>query len=134
MARIGMAVSDASKIIATPLKTQQASRKIEQSAKRIAEILADYDLDAVVVGLPLRLDGSNSQMTDEVQLFIQTLKEFVSCTVVPWDERLTSQQADRSLREAKLSRKKRAQNIDSVSALLILQSYLDSQQCQTGVC
>lgn len=131
--RIGLSISDASCIIASPLKTLQAPPKLENSAKQLLEIVATLSKDygdpitTIVVGLPLRMNGTTSHLTDEVTLFVEKLKELTDIPVVTWDERLTSVQADRSLREGNFTRKRRAKMVDSVAALIILQSFLDAK-------
>lgn len=131
-ARIGMSMSDERKIIASPLVTIKAEKKLEDSVAKVAAEITrlgenNYVIDEVVVGMPLKMNGGMSTMTDETVKFSELLRELLPCPLVTWDERLTSMQADRSMRDAKLSRKKRAKAIDSVAAVLILQSYIDGQ-------
>lgn len=132
LARIGIAVSDESKILATPLTTVTAEKKLENTVDKLIELLDthqkehNYTLEAIVVGLPLMMSGKMGLMSDEVGHFVETLKKKTSIPIKTWDERLTSAQADRSLREFSLSRKKRAKVVDKVSAVLILQNYLDT--------
>lgn len=131
MARIGLAVSDERKIIATPLRTLPAEKKSEQTVVKLLAFLHDhekefgYEIEAIVVGYPLLMSGKKGLLADEVNHFVELLKEHIIVPVTTWDERLTSVQADRSLREGNLTRKKRSQKADSVSALIILQNYLD---------
>lgn len=131
-ARIGMSMSDERKIIASPLTTIKAEKKVEETVAKVAAEIKLLEksgkvIDEVVVGMPLKMNGSMSTMTDEAEKFSDLLREALTCPLITWDERLTSMQADRSMREAKLSRKKRAKAIDSIAAVLILQSYLDGQ-------
>ncbi len=72
------------------------------------------------------MDGTRGIQADDVAHFAELLKQYLSCEIVLWDERLTSVQAERSLREGNLTRKQRAKQVDKVAAVLILQSYLDS--------
>lgn len=131
MARIGLAISDAQRIIATPLVTLQAKKKTAASALACVQELqrlekvGRYTIQEIVVGLPLLLSGKAGLLADEVLLFVEHLKHHLSIPITTWDERLTSVQADRTLREGHLTRKKRAKLVDSVSALLLLQTYLD---------
>lgn len=133
LARIGVAVSDERKIIATPLQTLKTEKKIELTVdKLIKELeahqkLQNYLLDEIVVGLPLLMSGKTGFLADEVQHFIVILKERISVPITTWDERLTSVQAERSLRESSLTRKKRSSLVDAVAAVIILQNYLDSK-------
>ncbi len=130
--RIGIAVSDTSKIISSPRPTIAAKRKAEQTVITIAEELATIEketgsaVEQVVVGLPLKMSGQSSHLTDEVVHFVELLSAAIDIPVKTWDERLTSVQADRSLQEANLTRKRRSKMIDSVAAVIILQSYLES--------
>lgn len=131
--RIGLALSDERKIIATPLSTFPAERRSEQTVAKLLEHLQKlqetnkYTLEEIVVGLPLMMNGSTGFLADEVKHFVQLLQQALPIPVRTWDERLTSVQADRSLRESSMTRKKRSKVVDTVSAAIILQSYLDSR-------
>lgn len=133
LARIGLAVSDERKIIATAMPTIQAEKKLELTAQKVANELATasekggYDILEIVIGLPLLMDGKKGMMADEVQQFVEMLKQHVSIPIIFWDERLTSAQAERSMREGFMRRKERAKHVDKVAAVIILQSYLDSK-------
>lgn len=135
MARIGMALSDELKMIASPLPTLQAEKKLESTVCRVASELAvltkTYKIEEIVLGFPLKMDGKVGLMADEVSLFADLLREHTSIPVRLWDERLTSVMADRSMREGRMNRKKRAGSVDRVAAVLILQSYLDSLHFST---
>lgn len=131
MARIGIAFSDESKIIAMPLMTLKTEKRSENT---IASLLRElekhqrehqYQIETVVIGLPLLMSGKKGLQADAVQHFMEMLQKLVPFPVVTWDERLTSVQADRSMREGGLTRKKRAQKSDTVAAVIILQNYLD---------
>lgn len=131
MARIGLAVSDVQKIIGTPLVTLQTERKSELTVAKLLEVLREherlnrYQIESIVMGFPLLMSGKKGLLADEVTHFVALLQEAIDVPVVTWDERLTSVQADRSMREANMSRKKRSQRADSVAAVIILQNYLD---------
>lgn len=133
MARIGLAVSDERKIIATPVASLKTEKKLEQTAIKLVEQLKQlqemhhYEISEVVIGIPLRMNGQMSLLGDEVKHFVEFLSKLMSCPIVFWDERLTTSQAERSLRESAMSRKKRAKVVDTVAAMIILQSYLDSK-------
>ena len=133
-ARIGMAMSDERRVIASPLSTLASEKTVDLSARKVAQKLQElakegYEISTIVLGMPLMMSGKMSLMADEATLFAKALGDLVSIPVVSWDERLSSVQADRSMREAKLSRKKRAQRVDATSCILILQSYLDAISC-----
>lgn len=131
MARIGLAVSDVTKLIATPMTTLKAEKKSDQTVAKLVSTLQEhektygYSIESIVIGFPLLMSGKKGLLADEVTHFVELLKAAILLPIVTWDERLTSVQADRFLREGNLSRKKRSQKVDSVAAVIILQNYLD---------
>lgn len=133
LARIGIAVSDERKILASPLITLKTSKKMDETVKQLVQTLENdqiargYEIEEVVVGLPLLMSGKSGLMADEVRHFVSLLEQHIKAPIKTWDERLTSVQADRSLREGNLSRKRRAKVVDVVAAVIILQNYLDSK-------
>ncbi len=133
LTRIGLSLSDEQKIIATPLITFAADKKSEKTVSRLLSELNShaekhgYRIEEIVVGLPLLMNGKKGFLADEVLHFIELLRQQTSVPIITWDERLSSVQADRALREGNMSRKKRSQSVDSVAALIILQSYLNSR-------
>lgn len=124
--RIGMAVSDPLGITAQGIETLQRRNK-RTDFQQLAKIIRQYNVSAIVVGLPLRLSGAESAQTEKVTAFAEDLRAKFSLPVHLWDERLTSVQANRLLREAELSIEKRAASVDRMAAVLILQSFLDSR-------
>jgi putative Holliday junction resolvase len=131
LARLGVAYSDESKMIAMSMDTLKASKKsLETAHMLIAQLQKHaneygYAIEEIVIGLPLMMSGKRGLLADEANHFASLLKEHTTFPVIMWDERLTSVQADRLLREGCLTRKKRAQKSDSVAAVIILQNYLD---------
>jgi len=131
MARIGISVSDERKIIAMPLITLKAEKKSENTISSLLKELEKherenrYQVESIVIGLPLLMSGKKGLLADEVHHFVELLKKQITIPIVTWDERLTSVQADRSMRESGMTRKKRAQRSDTVAAVIILQNYLD---------
>lgn len=131
MARLGLAISDETKIIASSIETLRADKKSAQTVNLLLVQLEkhqkanNYTIEEIVVGLPLLMSGKKGLLADEVHHFVSLLKEKVSAPIVLWDERLTSVQADRAMRESSMTRKKRAQKSDGVAAVIILQNYLD---------
>lgn len=124
-ARVGIAISDESKIIARQLACIAFSKKFPELLK---ETLKEFPhIEAIVIGLPIQMNGKEGIMAKEVREFGETLKTLFSVPILFWDERLTSSQAEKSLKEAEFNRKKRAQMIDVLAAVLILQNYLDAQ-------
>ena len=105
---------------------------VRKDAGKILDIVRDYKCDTIVIGLPLKLDGTDSIQTKKVREFRTILENKIRSTgrkgieVVWQDERLTTAMAEKVLIEADVSRKKRKQVIDKQAAVLILQSYLDA--------
>lgn len=132
MARLGLSVSDPTKLIATPLTTLQAQKKIHRTAELLLAYLDTYSkqqsctIERIVIGMPLLLSGKKGLLADEVLHFVEELKKLTTIQIETWDERLTTVQAERSLKESSLNRKRRAQVVDSVTALILLQNYLDA--------
>lgn len=122
--RIGLAISDERKCIATSLGMIAAQKTAEGNVKVLLDALKTYSVDALIIGMPLHMNGKMGFLADEVKHFIACLQKHVSFPVVAWDERLSTVQAERALREAELSRKKRSKVIDGVAAVILLQSYL----------
>ncbi|NGX45731.1 MAG: putative pre-16S rRNA nuclease [Chlamydiae bacterium] len=127
-ARIGVAVSDESKFLASPLKTLNTTPKFLDTIKLLAEEIESVEkLEAVVIGLPLKMSGEESPMSVEVRAVKAELEKTLSAPIILWDERLTTAGVERTLRDAGIKRKKRAQIVDTLAACTILQSYLDSR-------
>ena len=125
--RIGLAVSDESRIIATALETIQASKDPRETAKKIADALSSYKkIDVIVIGLPLHMNGKESEMSQSVRAFATVLEDVIPVPIIFWDERLTSAGVEKMLKGIDMSRKKRASVSDALSAVSILQNYLDS--------
>ncbi|MFA5064220.1 MAG: Holliday junction resolvase RuvX [Dehalococcoidia bacterium] len=122
--RIGIAVSDPSLILASPLKTLE--RKDDASTVvEIEALLRQYDIGRLVIGLPYLLDGTVGEQARKVMEFVARITEQIGVETVMQDERLTSVTADRMLREAGKKRAGLKKAIDAAAATVILQSYLD---------
>jgi putative holliday junction resolvase len=124
--RIGLAVSDELGWTAHGLPTLERVGPKKDLAK-LREVVAEYRIRKLIVGLPRNMNGSLGPQANRVLEFIEQLKNKLKLDVIPWDERLTTQAAERVLIEADLSRAKRRKKVDQVAAVLILQGYLDSQ-------
>jgi len=123
MKRIGLARSDPRKIIASPLKTVLAGKTLEATADLIMKECGD--VETIVLGLPLLLSGKDSETTTTVRKFATILEEKSGLPLILWDERLTSKQVEKLLIEGNVKRKHRTKYIDTMSATLILQNYLE---------
>ncbi|MBI1899439.1 MAG: Holliday junction resolvase RuvX [Acidobacteria bacterium] len=123
--RIGMAVSDELGITAQGLKTLERTR-LRDDLARIGQVAADSGAGLVLVGHPLHMSGAEGRQAEYVREFARRLAEHLEVPVRLWDERLTSVQANRMLRESGISIEKRSQAVDRVAAVLLLESYLDA--------
>lgn len=124
--RVGVAVSDELGMIARPLEFIPAEPWAEFLA-RLEKLLTELQPEQLIVGLPRNMDGSIGPAAEKVREFISRLRETVTVPIRTWDERLTSVQAQRMLREAGHKAKDQKGKVDQTAAAIILQSYLDSQ-------
>jgi putative Holliday junction resolvase len=122
--RIGMAVSDPLMVTAQGLPTLLRQGK-KYDIHFIVDIISQYDVTKVIYGLPKNMNGSLGSQAKKIEDFITHLKLKTNCLFFPSDERLTTQYADQTLKQSGMSRKKRAGKVDMVSAVLILQNFLD---------
>ena len=123
-ARIGVAVSDASRLIATPVEVIHRVG-FGPDVKRVQEICRRYDTTLILSGLPLNLNGIEGPQAAKVRLFCQQLEK-VGLVVYYQDERLTTVTAENALLEQNMHRAQRRQTVDKVAAAVILQQYLDT--------
>lgn len=130
--RIGLAMSDATAVLASPWKSVSATGDPRMDAERLAETIQlelarlDESLQAIVVGHPRRLDGSPTQITGHVEALAGALRELVQVPVVLQDERLTSLEAEARLAEREKDWRTRKQKLDAAAAAVMLQDYLDT--------
>jgi len=127
--RIGLAISDPSRTLARPLSTLTvagASDAVDRVAAVLTALQAEDDgLDAIVVGVPSRLDGTPTTATTRVLAFIEALKSRTTLTVATEDERLTSREAESRLAVRERDWRRRKARLDAAAAAIILQDYLD---------
>jgi putative Holliday junction resolvase len=123
--RIGVAVSDELKMIATPLEYIPAE-PFAGFLDRLKEILREKEVELILVGMPRNMDGSYGPAALKVREFVAVLKEAVTIPLQTWDERLTTAQAQRFLIEGGVRRDQRKEKVDKTAAAILLQSYLDS--------
>ncbi len=127
LARIGIAISDERQIFASPLKYIEVEKNLDRTLKKVLAEFASYSsIEKIVIGLPLHLNGKESPLSLQVRAFAKRLEELSNLPIILWDERLTSAQVERTLKEASFSRKKRTPLIDAMAAAAILQNFLDS--------
>jgi putative holliday junction resolvase len=124
--RIGIAVSDPLGITAQGLETLQRKNRRHDLAA-LERVIGDYQVREIVVGLPLRMSGAEGTQSEKMQGFAEELRRRFGLPVHLWDERLTSAEANRLLRETDLSIQKRAKAVDRMAAVLILQGWMESR-------
>lgn len=122
---IGLALSDVSRSIATPLETLKRG-KFSEDAPWLLALMKEHNIAALVIGLPINMDGSEGPRCQSVRQFAKNLLAMADINICFWDERLSTVAAERALLEADMSRKKRGEVIDKVAAAYILQGLLDS--------
>ncbi len=122
--RTGLAISDLLGLIASPLPTFK-TRSMRSAIDYIADVARENEVDRIVVGLPLNMDGSEGERARKTRAFARVLERVCAVPVILEDERLTSVEAENILIEGNVKRDKRKQLLDSMAARLILQSYLD---------
>jgi putative holliday junction resolvase len=123
--RIGVAVSDELKMLAHPLEFIPAD-PFADFLVRLKEIIREKEVEMILVGMPRNMDGSYGPAALKVQVFVAALKDATPIPVRAWDERLTSVQANKILRENKVRGDKRKEQVDKMAAAILLQSFLDS--------
>jgi putative Holliday junction resolvase len=121
---VGMALSDVTRSIATPFDTIRRT-KFTADAKAIREVIEKNQVGALVIGLPLNLDGSEGPRAQSTRAFARNLATHIAVPMVFWDERLSTVAVERHLIEADASRKRRAEVVDRMAAAYILQGALD---------
>ncbi|WP_371153888.1 Holliday junction resolvase RuvX [Jannaschia sp. 2305UL9-9] len=121
---IGVAVSDTMRSVATPLETIRRT-KFTNDAEALEAILNKRDIKAIVLGLPLNMDGSEGPRAQSTRAFARNMARRIDTPITFWDERLSTVAAEQALLQADTSRKRRAEVIDHVAAGYILQGALD---------
>lgn len=121
---IGLALSDTSRSVATPMETLRRS-KFTADAEKIEKIVAEHGVGAIVIGLPLNMDGSDGPSSQSARAFGRNLAARGKAPIVFWDERLSTIAVTRTLLDADTSRRRRAEVVDKMAAAYILQGVLD---------
>lgn len=122
--RIGVAVSDMERIIASPNSVIERNRR-RSGLDKIISLIADYEATGIVVGLPINMNGTFGPRAQSAKQFANNILSKIEIPLAFQDERLTTAQAERSMIEAGLSRQRRSQRIDASAAAIILQTVLD---------
>jgi putative Holliday junction resolvase len=126
--RIGLALADRGGLIASPAGTLAGTGSPSDDAELVLRWAADHEAGGVVVGLPLNMDGSDSQQTRVARAFAEQLRSRGTWPVELWDERLSSFQADEHLAAAQLRPARRKALRDTLAAQIILQAFLDARR------
>lgn len=125
--RIGLAISDAGGTLATPIGYIQRTR-LRQDIQRVLDYARERDADAIVAGLPISLNGSIGPQAKLVEGFIKALREKTDLPVDTMDERFSTAEAERLLRQAGRQPSRNKGELDSAAAAVILQEYLDRER------
>ena len=127
--RIGLSLSDDTQTIAFPFK-YILNESLNKTVSGLKEIIDEENIGLIVIGMPIGLKGKQTEISVKIGEFIRELKEKAGerITVAVYDERFSSVQAQKSLIEQNIKRKKRKEKIDSVASTFILQSYLNKQK------
>jgi len=124
---LGLAVTDPLGITAQGLPTIRRKNRRSDFAQ-LDSVVKKYNVTEFVVGYPLRLSGATGTQSEKMTAFAEQLRERYERPVHLWDERLTTAEAQRVLRESEMSVKRRSEVVDQLAAVLILQSFLESRQ------
>lgn len=124
--RIGLAISDELGITAQGLETLQRTN-IREDLERLAQLIRERNVSLILMGNPLHMSGAESRQAEHVRDFASRLKALTGIDLEFWDERLTTVAAQRVLKESGISIQKRAQAVDRLAAVILLESYLDSR-------
>lgn len=120
----GLSISDPTRLIASPLDTIRRS-KFSVDGHKIIDLYLRNDITALIIGLPINMDGSNGPRTQSVRDFATNLSKIRDIPIFLWDERWSTMAVTRTMIEGDMSRKKRAENVDKLAATYILQGVLD---------
>ena len=128
-ARVGVAITDVLNITVQGLETIQRNQSDKNVLKRLDEILAKYEIEKIVVGLPLNLKGEKTQRTELTEKFIHKLKcKYNKIRIETMDERLTTIEAQKTMNFLNVNKNKKRAIIDTIAAEYILQAYLKKQE------
>lgn len=125
---VGVAVSDELLITAQPVTTieRERSNKLRKTYQQLEAIIEEYEIEKIVVGKPLNMNGTEGERVDKTRAFSDELKRRTGLEIIEVDERLTTTEADRILEDTGVAHSGRKEHIDKMAAAIILQTYLDS--------
>ena len=126
--RIGVAVSDPMGWTAQGLETIERKGTVEQAAEKIKQLVEQYGVERIVIGLPRNMNGTIGPSGEKAIEFGDVLARITGIEVVRWDERLTTVAANRLMHEVGMKTSKKKKSVDRIAAVFILQGYLDSMR------
>ena len=128
--KVGVALSDPTGLIASPLEIIERERedKLRKTFSRIEELIEEYKVTKIVLGLPLNMDSSEGERVRKTQEFKEALERRTGLEIVFWDERLSTVEAHDIMTEAGVKGIDRKKFVDKIAASIILQGYMDSQK------
>jgi len=125
-ARAGLAITDELKITSQGLKTINHNGNDKKLLAELDQIMEQYEIETIVVGMPLLLNGDKSKRAEITEKFIHKLKcKYNKIKIVSQDERLTTVQAHRTMNDLEINKKKRKEIVDTISAVYILETYMN---------
>ncbi len=124
---VGVAISDELLITAQgkEIIRRKEENKLRQTLARIEELIEEYDVKEIVLGLPKNMNNTEGERVELTLEFMEKLERRTGLPVTTWDERLTTVAADRAMMEAGIRREERKEHVDKIAAVFILQGYLD---------
>ncbi len=127
---LGISISDQHQMLARGLENLrfEVDENYQVARKKIASLLIEERVETIVLGYPKNMDGTIGAQAIETKRFKQLLEQDTNVPIVLWDERLTTKMANTMMRDQKLTRKVRHKNVDKSSAIILLQSYLDTKK------
>lgn len=131
---VGVAVSDPLRLTAQSLEIIRRSSpsKLRRTLARIEELVAEYEVETIVLGYPKNMNNTQGERCEKTQEFARQLEKRTQLPVILWDERLTTVAADKIMMESGVRRENRKEYVDKIAAGLILQGYLDSRPNHSG--
>ena len=125
---VGVAVSDPLGLTAQRLETiwRKQENKLRKTLAQVEELVKEYEVERIVLGYPKNMNNTVGERAEKALEFKEMLERRIGISVIMWDERLTTVEADRTLIEAGVRRENRKQYLDGLAAVFILQGYLDS--------
>jgi len=124
--RVGLALSDPLRITGQPMGHLER-RSLGKDLQVLIDLVTEKEVSTVVLGHPLLMSGAAGERAQDAEKFAERLRAALPCPIVLWDERLTTVQAERALREGNVDGRKRRLVVDAAAAALLLQSWLDAQ-------